>query len=580
MEKTTKNLFCLYILVVLIKIFLSYFISSPTGFWDEFIYAKLARSFFLSQTFTLSQNPAPFYPPLYSIIVSISYLANNMEIVYLLMKIINAFLSSLIIIPAYLLSKEFLEEKYRIYYVILIILLPINFSFSYYILAENIFSTLFLASIYFIYKSLKENTLKNNVLASIFISLAMLTKNLGLILIPIFYLSLIIKRIILKEKFNLRNIIISLIIILIFISPWLIRNYLAFGPSLAGLFEESAKDNLESIINQDKHQGLYFFSLFNWIILHIVALILGSGVILFFSSFLSLKNIRQNRKLFCLAIVTIISVALYVLVLSNNALGQPDESLPKIFKYYTGRPIFRYVDMLSPLILLLGIVGLINYKIEQKNLLKKIVLISIPFFIISSQLTLSTLFPINNLSLTHIGAVKTIVNYFLNNEIVFEPVFNITLFIIMLLLFSVIPFFALLINKLNLNKIIFLVLISFIIINSLNFIVAYHKSQEFLDYSHIQLGLWFNEFDNKTSNILFEYEGKEDPFVNSSAVFLRLKEKQYQTQYVSLMGFWMNDNLFYDSKDLNKMDYLITNKELNFLLINNFGDLKVYKLRA
>ena len=579
MRQATKNLFYLYIAVVIIKIILSFFISSPTGFWDEYIYTKLARSIHFSGSLTLSEEPTAFFPPLYPIMLSIAYLADNMEIIYFLMKMINSIVSSLIIIPAYLLAREFLDENKRFFPVILISLLPVSFSFSNYIMAENLFYPMFLFSIYFIYKSLKENSLKNNIMASVFICIAMLTKNLGLILVPVFYLSLIIKRIVLKERFNFRNIIISLVIISIIISPWLIRNYFAFGPSLAGIIEESAKDNLESLINPEKHEGLYLISLINWIIMHIVALIISSGVLLFFSSFFSLKGVKQNRKLFCFVIVGFIVIIMYILVLSNNALGEHDESLPKIFKYYTGRPILRYIDILSPLILIMGIVGFLNYKTEERKILKRFILISIPFFIISSQLTLSPLFPINNLSLTHVGAINTLINYFLNKEIVSEPVFDMSLFLIMLLIFSIIPFFALLINKLNLNKIFYLVLMSFIIINLLNFIVVYNKSQEFLNYEPIQLGLWFNEFDTKTSNILFEYKGNEDPLTNSSAVFLRLKEEQYPIQYVSLIGFWMNDNLFFDKKDFKNMDYLISTKDRALLLIYESKGIKIYKLR-
>ena len=57
---------------------------------------KLARSFFFDFNFMVHGVDANIYPPLYPIILSISYLFNDMTAVYLFMKIINVLISSLI----------------------------------------------------------------------------------------------------------------------------------------------------------------------------------------------------------------------------------------------------------------------------------------------------------------------------------------------------------------------------------------------------------------------------------------------------------------------------------------------------
>ena len=581
MEDTAKKLFKLYLLIVVLKIVLAYFIKTPTGFWDEYIYSKLARSFFFEQEFSLAQGiPSPFYPPLYPVILSIAYLAKNMEVIYCLMKIINSVVSTLVIIPAYLLSKELLDEDRRFYFVLLTSFLPVFFSFSNYILAENLFFPLFLFSIYFIYKSLKENTLKNNVLASVFISLSFLTKNLGLILIPVFFASIFVKRLALKEKINFKNIIVGVLILILLISPWLIRNYINFGPGLAGVIEDTAKDNLESFITPSKHGGLlsYSLSLINWIIMHFVALSISSGLIFFFSSFFAFKNIRQNRKLYCFAIVAFIVILGYALVLSNNALGQPDKSLPDFFRFYTGRPILRYIDILSPLVLLLGIIGLNNYSLDQKNKLKKIILLSIPLFIISVQLIFSNLTPINNLSLTHIGSIKILLGYLINKQFSISQAFSLPIILIMLVFFAALPMVGFLVNKLKFKKIVYLVLAVFIVVNVMNFAINNYQSKKIFESPQSQTGLYLNDVDHdKIKNILFEVEG--NPLTNISATYMVIKEQQYQDQYVSLTGFWLNHNLFFRDNDLKNIDYLITTQKKKFFSQFEAGGIKVYKLK-
>ena len=105
MKKIIKQLFIFYLVVVLLKILLSSLIPSPSAYSDEYIYIKLARSFFFDFNFTIHNVMVDIYPPLYPMLLSISYISKDMTIVYFLMKVINALISSLIIIPAFLLSR-------------------------------------------------------------------------------------------------------------------------------------------------------------------------------------------------------------------------------------------------------------------------------------------------------------------------------------------------------------------------------------------------------------------------------------------------------------------------------------------
>ena len=577
MKPIIKKLIIAYLIIVLIKILLAHFISYPTGFWDEYIYSKLARSFYYSHNFNVEQYQSPFYPPLYPIIMSVSYIFTNMKVVYFFMKIINTLISTSLIIPAYLLAKEFLEEKEVFPVIILIALLPISFSFSYYILAENLFYPLFLFSVYFIYKSLKENSIKNNILAGLFISLSYLTKELGLSLIIIYFISHIANKLLFKEKLKIKNLIICLFIIILVISPWLIRNYLVLEPSINGVLGETFKDNVESALSSEKHKGYYFFALFNWIIIHITALAISSGLFFFFLSFFALKNIKE-KKFKDFLIVAFTTTIIFILVLSNNALGPQPKDLPKIFSYFTGRAVLRYIDILIPIIIILGTVGLKKYYEEpNKKTLKKIILLSLPFFIISSQLTLTPLFPINNLSLTHVGITKTIINYIM--KIPLETIFNPVVYSIMLIIFIGLPFLVLLTNKLNFKKIISIILAVNILILILNFSIVVYKTETWKNNEQLNLGLWFNENNIKNSNVLFDIRDEGDSLTEKKALFNKIKEKQYKTQHLTLIGFFMDNNLFFD--DINKtenINYIISTHKLNFPLIKQTENINVYKI--
>jgi len=139
MKKIINQLFIFYLAIVLLKILLSLLIPSPSIFSDDYVYIKLARSFFFDFNFTIHGVAVDVYPPLYPMLLSISYLFKDMTIIYPLMKVINALVSSLIIIPAFLLSKEFFNEKKSLIIALFISFIPSNFSFSPYIMSENLF---------------------------------------------------------------------------------------------------------------------------------------------------------------------------------------------------------------------------------------------------------------------------------------------------------------------------------------------------------------------------------------------------------------------------------------------------------
>ena len=135
MKKIVKQILLFYLVIVLFKILLSSFILAPSAFSDEYIYMKMARSFFFDFNFNVHNLVVDIYPPLYSMLLSITYIFNDMNIAYFFMKVINALISSLVIIPAFLLSREFLNEKKSLIIALLVSIIPSNFSFTPYIIS-------------------------------------------------------------------------------------------------------------------------------------------------------------------------------------------------------------------------------------------------------------------------------------------------------------------------------------------------------------------------------------------------------------------------------------------------------------
>ena len=111
MKNNLKFLIILYFVLVIIKILIASSTPMSTAFSDDYQYLKMARSFFFDQNFNIHVIDFNYFPPLYPILISITHFFNDSLNIYFFIKVINALLSSLIIIPVYFLAKEFLSEN-------------------------------------------------------------------------------------------------------------------------------------------------------------------------------------------------------------------------------------------------------------------------------------------------------------------------------------------------------------------------------------------------------------------------------------------------------------------------------------
>ena len=227
--KSYKKLVLVFLIFAAIKVILSYFVSSPSMFADEYWYAKFARNLFVHGEYMVHGVFDSSRPPLYPILLMLSYAFEDMNVVYFTMKVINAVVSSLVIFPIWLLSKEFLSERKAFLVTILAGIFPTLFAFSPYIMAENLFFPLFFFAVYFLYKSFLEKSYKWDILAGVFIGLCYLSRTLAIIFIPAVFLMLAVELIRKREFVQLKKKLLLGLIALLVVSPLLIINILNLG---------------------------------------------------------------------------------------------------------------------------------------------------------------------------------------------------------------------------------------------------------------------------------------------------------------------------------------------------------------
>src|SRR3989338_10228302 len=167
------------------------------------------------------------------------------------------------------------------------------------------------------------------------------------------------------------------------------------------------------------------------------------------------------------------------------------------FKFFTRRPIGRYVD---PAILLLLLGGFISFKklgFDKKKYLKLSIIFA-AILAMSAQLTIAELFPFNNQSLTLFGTI----NYVLHILIKIDPTrFYMPIFLIFLALFAITP---LIFNLKIFNKrVIPLTLLFLIISSTLALAVTIKASNDWDNSEQLKLSRFVGEkITNK--NILFD----------------------------------------------------------------------------
>ena len=551
-----KKFGLIIVILLVVKIALVMSVQSPSSFSDEYVFAKMARSVYYEQSFTVDGIPTNVHPPLYPIILSLAYASSKTSIVYGIMKIINVALSMLIILPAYLLLKEFFNKKKSLTIATLITVLPPFFTFPAYIMAENLFYVLFLFFIYSLYKSLNTSEIKWDILAGIFMVLSFLTKFSGIVLIAIPASFIIIKLIkknidnVSLKQFILKRVYLYIISLAIAL-PWIIRTGNTFGYSLGKLLGGYQYEAVAALTHNN-----YAISFINWFIIYIGYLLIASGVIFGILVLTGFKE-RERKKQY-IYILLGLSALFFLIVASNHASGIVRLDSP--FSWLTERPIGRYIETLIPLIIIAGFISLENL---NKKYLQRAALISIPIFFIASQLTVARLFLVNNLSMSFIEITKYILNFIIFRNTEFEFPFKWITFGVLALIFIALPviiWLAATKNKINYSNSIKWLGIFILALTVINAITVPLSANNFWNENEqMQLGKFLDKYDPEISTVIIDedYEGKTN-WRNEDDLYERFT---HDNTFTVMSGFWLNDNLKIGSVE-EKADFIITKKDL------------------
>jgi 4-amino-4-deoxy-L-arabinose transferase-like glycosyltransferase len=551
MKKDIKRLLWVIVSFVLVKVIISYFIPSSRAFSDDYQYLKLAESFFYHFSFEVHGLPTLQYYPLYPILISISYLFKDNTLTYLIIKMLNSIFSSLIIIPSYLLAREFLSKKRSLFISIFIGLLPSNFSLMSYVMAENLFYSLFLFSIYFIYKSFSDKELKYYILAGILVGLTFLTRINGIILIILVVLLILLN--IFTRRFDKKSLIIPLVSFMI-IAPWLLHNLSSYN-----IYSK------ESLILLQYQNRIYPFVI--WFMSYIGFITLASGFI--FAPLFALSFKIKNPKMNLFRNISLITILLTLILATNHNL----RTIKYIYKlnnfiFVAGRPIGRYVDFILPLIVIIGFVGL-NYYLENKkkindSLLKKAGSVLTFIMLISTHLIFRPLVPFNNVSLTIFGFLKYLIDLIFYSKTSFESNITLASFIIIGLIFIFISLLSYNILKKFNHRTIISFLLAFVIISSLislGVICYASKTSWYYNSEQRELALYLNSIDKKRSLVLIDERDYGDlggSTYDSSVLYGGTNQSRY-----TVLGYWLNDELIIGDINSIQSDYIISKANLN-----------------
>lgn len=350
-----KKLFLIFLLLALVKILLSLPFESPWVFGDAAIYTAKTRAI-LQGNFQFDEYHygGPKVPPLYSLFLVPAYLFDNPTINYHLLLIINALLSSFIVIPAFFITRRFVKANAALLIALLISVYPSIWGFSFMEMSENLFFPLFLASAWLLLKTFEKKSFAYESLLGLSLGSLALTRVTGIFPIAIYILIVIFQFFRASERvsFLFRKFIALLFIFLPLYWWFSIQGGAAGLESRGGYKITDYFGALQSILTL-KEAFVKAFSLglsqlgFILVTSFIIAIPLG-----FFGAFRRIFKQRRQQKFRLLFAFTVLNAVFFLgsSVAHQFIFSQKDPVRYLVFG--------RYVEPVIPLIILLGAVVL------------------------------------------------------------------------------------------------------------------------------------------------------------------------------------------------------------------------------
>jgi len=555
MKKETKILCLFFLLFFLVKVLFAFFVPSPTIFADEYAYTKMAQSFFYDGDFSIHFSDYPKFPKLYSIVLSFSFFfSQDMFVVYFLMKVINSFLTTLVLFPLFFLARDFFPFKKSLLIACVALLTGSLFTFSNYIMSENLFLPLVAFFIYTCYKALVTGEKKYFIFSGILLGLTIWTRILGVALVPLLGLCIF------KEKKMLfSRILYHYIPLFLLILPLFLANISNNDSSLSGI---TGGYITLSFLSTTLTSNIFVF--LNWFLLYAAFLMLGSG--LFFALYaLHLRSVSEEKLRHLRFLVgTLVFLALFTAASSSSAgyalLDTPFKSFLK------GGLNGRYVAYTLPYILLLG---WISYQRQKEQLRKKVVLLFSFVLLFGAQLSVYPLFPVNNSDLTLVGLVDLALSKSLEYLSGIYQIFYWPVFLFFLLAALILPW---VIYYQRHSRFLLFSILSFLMFTSLisfsltagDSRTSYASSDQFI------VAHWLA--DQQPSGVLFDKDSCSGRYHKS-----KLNTHLCSDMDISLLGFFINAPLTVGPVDTPGYSYIISNASLPFTPVYQQGNIIIYR---
>jgi 4-amino-4-deoxy-L-arabinose transferase-like glycosyltransferase len=384
-----QSLIVIYFIFASFKICITQIFLDPSNLVDGFIYMKMAGSFFQDGSFHIYNEPTHQYPPLYPIMISPAYLFHDSLMIFRTIKLLSVFYSTLIIFPVFFITRELTDTKKSLLLAILISSLSAVIIWNFNVVSECVFYTLFLTSIYFIYKSTFEKGYTYTMLTGVFLGLCFLTRYTAVVFVPAVFIFYIVMYFYRKNKSITQSILLSFkkcilvsVPMALIILPWMIRNGLLFGFTYRGVLGyskeiSSATTKLISIVGEMTFSAQHSTTNnINYLENFIIHFLLDNGIIilscgiLFVVLFIWMFHhsfMYKTTNVFALSVLAILLTEFLIVVDSIHNIKLP------------WRLHGRYLEPIFPLLIILGSIGLIKIKNLHQKFIYLVLIICLPF---------------------------------------------------------------------------------------------------------------------------------------------------------------------------------------------------------
>jgi len=576
-EKNNLFLLSAFLIIVLIKIFLSLRFPTPFVFGDEWLYASYAKDILSNPLCLLVPDKYQVYPPGYPLILTPAFIFYpNMELVYRSILLINALLSTSVLFIAYFILKDYIKRDLAILGGVLIALLPANTLYSFMILSENTYIPLYLLSGFLILKSFEKDNKFLHILTGFVLFYLILIRAFGIAAFLSFFGVALYK--ILTERNGdrigfLRQKAFLIITPAILLGLWL-GSKNVYNSSMYKYNTNSYLQNLLSSFDNIKN-----FILFLKLIAHEIDYLILASYFIFFIFFvfaiLHWRKLKSSIKMYMLysSIYGLLSILITVSHMLPFA-GNP--SHPQHMYYFIWG---RYIDPVLPTIFIIGLIALdkrlcnniIDLNYERKKLFKKLLVISafvFLFFVTTYPYYAEYKVP-NIMSIYYMRAIVMQSHYLIDpGKAVFQDiaVFPPVLYILIAIIATILLLFLIFLRKtsfLIVFLIIILIVFSIIIsIPSYNWLQIVSNKRENVN----EIGKWLINNAAEGELIFMDKECFINPY----------------TEDHCLIKFWgMPMNFIYGSLSTNfsaDIKYIVSNKPLTYEIVAVSSDgMKLYR---